>query len=451
MNHYSFVGLYKDEQINLNQDDSIKIDIPLFTDNSKLDHNIGTFINKLSQKGLVPNDLGLDLVILALLVYAADTRVSRDEFAQDGWTREFDIYIPVLNINLWENNKKLIQQILNFLSGDQWNLFFRQRPVEFINILNKETTQKSLFSYSCISLLSGGLDSYTGAIDILNRGEKPIFISHHCDPANPVYQTACVTSLENKYGLNSFFSLSTSVGFDKKIDSLPNRETTLRSRSFLFFALAILTATCFENSINILVPENGLISLNVPLDSLRLGALSTRTTHPFYMAKWNELLSSLNFNTQLINPYRFRTKGEMLAECSDKDFLKETVNLTISCSSPKLGGWKSDLKHCGYCLPCIIRRASIEHAFLTDFTEYRCNIKSKKILNSKRAEGEDVRSFQYAINKIKKNPRSARFSVHIPGPLTDYSLDDINKYEQVYTRGMNEVAQLLKDVKTKPR
>jgi hypothetical protein len=29
------------------------------------------------------------------------------------------------------------------------------------------------------------------------------------------------------------------------------------------------------------VPENGLIVINVPLDPLRLGAFSTRTTHPF--------------------------------------------------------------------------------------------------------------------------------------------------------------------------
>ena len=41
------------------------------------------------------------------------------------------------------------------------------------------------------------------------------------------------------------------------------------------------------------VPKNGLIALNVPLDQLRLGALSTRTTHPFYIARWNELVGIL--------------------------------------------------------------------------------------------------------------------------------------------------------------
>lgn len=51
------------------------------------------------------------------------------------------------------------------------------------------------------------------------------------------------------------------------------------------------------------VPENGLIALNVPLDPLRLGALSTRTTHPFYMARWNDLLSALGIPGRLENPY----------------------------------------------------------------------------------------------------------------------------------------------------
>ena len=50
-------------------------------------------------------------------------------------------------------------------------------------------------------------------------------------------------------------------------------------------------ATGLAPPFSLAVPENGLIALNVPLDPLRLGALSTRTTHPFYIARWNELLA----------------------------------------------------------------------------------------------------------------------------------------------------------------
>ena len=50
---------------------------------------------------------------------------------------------------------------------------------------------------------------------------------------------------------------------------------------------------------------------------LRLGALSTRTTHPFYMARWNELLAALGISGRIENPYWHKTKGEMVGECAN--------------------------------------------------------------------------------------------------------------------------------------
>ena len=60
-------------------------------------------------------------------------------------------------------------------------------------------------------------------------------------------------------------------------------ESSTRSRSFLFIDFEIF-ALSGMGGVNVLqVPENGLIALNVPLDTLRVGSHSTRTTHPFYM------------------------------------------------------------------------------------------------------------------------------------------------------------------------
>ena len=38
-----------------------------------------------------------------------------------------------------------------------------------------------------------------------------------------------------------------------------------------------------QKKIDILVPENGVISINVPLTVRRVGTLSTRTTHPYFI------------------------------------------------------------------------------------------------------------------------------------------------------------------------
>ena len=72
--------------------------------------------------------------------------------------------------------------------------------------------------------------------------------------------------------------------------------------------------TGMDNINELLVPENGLIALNVPLDETRVGSFSTRTTHPFYLSLWNELLVGLGLNLSVKNPYWNKTKGEMAGE-----------------------------------------------------------------------------------------------------------------------------------------
>lgn len=74
----------------------------------------------------------------------------------------------------------------------------------------------------------------------------------------------------------------------------PDKKT--RGRSFLFFAAGAFAVSGFDKRFVLYVPKNGLIALNVPLDPLRLGSFSTRTTHPFYIAKWNEVLKMVGIN-----------------------------------------------------------------------------------------------------------------------------------------------------------
>src|SRR3546814_16381021 len=74
------------------------------------------------------------------------------------------------------------------------------------------------------------------------------------------------------------------LGFDHNHLDTGEVEETQRGRSFLFFALASLAASAFGKPTKINLPENGLLPLNVPLDSLRFGAVSHRTPHPYFIA-----------------------------------------------------------------------------------------------------------------------------------------------------------------------
>src|SRR3546814_17913306 len=89
-------------------------------------------------------------------------------------------------------------------------------------------------------------------------------------------------------------------------------ENTQRGRSFLFYSLATLAASAIDGRTTVDIPENGLIALNVPLDPLRFGALSTRTAHPHFIASMQRLIDALALDGELTHPYRHMTKGEMV-------------------------------------------------------------------------------------------------------------------------------------------
>lgn len=412
----------------------------------RLDHGLGQMLDQLTDRGMYPDEVAIDLGILAASVTAADTRISRQDDAQDSWTREIDLYLPVSDVDLWSDNVQLIERMLRFLTGDIWSVSFRPRPKGMESLLKRPPSLVRT-TLDSVCLFSGGLDSFTGAIDLLEDGKNPVFVSHYKD-ASTKSQEVCAAALSNQYGDLGPRHVRANVSFDK--NDLPGlgTETTTRGRSFIFFALAALAADCMDGTTPIYVPENGLISLNVPLDPLRLGAWSTRTTHPFYMARWQELLDNLGIDARLQNPYRFNTKGEMLSGCSNPAFLSKNYDITVSCSSITKGRWRGlPPGHCGYCTPCLIRRASIKAAFRKDTTQYSIPDLNAQPLNGREAESVDVRSFQMMHRRVKKNPGLARVLIHKTGPLANYSVSEISDYADVFKRGIEEVGALIEKVR----
>jgi 7-cyano-7-deazaguanine synthase in queuosine biosynthesis len=432
---------------------TLSTEINFLKDNGKLEFGLDKAIEGLGEYGLTPSDTSVDLALLAATVTAADTRISRRLNAQDFWTREIALHIPVADPALWGAQAELLSKLLNFLTGDRWSLHFRERP-EVEGGLIKASTKPRTLNPTSVCLFSGGLDSFIGAIDLLSQGLTPLFVSHHWDSVTAKYQKNCSALLKARY-IQAFGHVRAHVGFKRTTFLQERGEDTLRGRSFLFFSLAALAADSVGERMVINVPENGLISLNVPLDPLRVGALSTRTTHPFYMARFNELLTNLGINAVLHNSYAFKTKGEMAMECMDQEFIRQHASNTMSCSSPQSRRYDTDPAerapmHCGRCVPCLIRRASLHAAFRLDETPYRIPDLNAQTLDSRKAEGEHVRAFQLSLAKLAANPGRAKFDVHKPGPLSDHP-SSIADYVGVYTRGMEEVGSLLNGVVSRPK
>src|SRR5438270_605596 len=82
--------------------ESLQTVLQFIQSNRRFDFGIGDALSQLQRWGIHPSETALDLLVLAAMVYCADTRINRHSEAQDSWTREVDIYLPVHDTSLWE-------------------------------------------------------------------------------------------------------------------------------------------------------------------------------------------------------------------------------------------------------------------------------------------------------------------------------------------------------------
>ncbi len=430
---------------------SVETELRFIDGYRRLAFGLGQMTDQLSDRGVLPSEVALDLAIIAASMTAADTRISRTDDSQDTWTREIDLHVPVRNVVLWTPLSGLLEQTLKFLTGDRWRVFFRERHPDYTNLIIRPRNLTPP-PFGCVCLFSGGLDSFIGAVDLLQEGQTPLFVSHYWDISTSS-QELCAQRLGVVYGDMAPRHVRARIGFDSNdFDHEMATEPTTRGRSFLFFALAALAASGLENAPVIYVPENGLISLNVPLDPLRVGAWSTRTTHSFYMARCQDLIRRLGIPARFENPYRFMTKGEMLSECRNTAVVRQHVDDTISCSSITKARWQGlSPRQCGFCVPCLIRKAAIDSVFGADPTTYTIADLRAVPRNSRSPVGEHVRAFQMMARRLARRPELAHILIRKSGPLSDYAEDEIEQYAGVFRRGIAEVAGITDGVRVVPQ
>jgi len=419
----------------LNNDEEFKVPDVLSDINIAVkDHYTYTFFEKPKRLYQFPEMFsyaGLDLFYISLMVFFADRKVKR-KLTDDAWTRQFKIYAPVLEIDKWNENKVLLEKMISFLSGDNWTFEFRKRE---LNDIEKKVEKgikriKKKITIEKFCMLSGGLDSFIGAIDLLKTNKSVAFVGHYGGGkgVKPFQEIINEQILRN-------YQLDKKQFFNFHAKPIGGVEDSTRTRSFMFFSHAIVLASGMNKEIELIIPENGLISLNIPLTNTRLGSSSTRTTHPYYMNLLQQLITNLGLMITLFNPYQHKTKGEMIIDCQEPEFLKDNIEKTMSCSHPdndwKLRGKKPS--HCGYCLPCSIRRAAIEKAYKIDNSEYRH-------LNYKTTEKArvELKSFKAGILEYYKKEKHF-FTIQNAGPISK----DIVKYCELYERGMEELKNFL--------
>ena len=369
-------------------------------------------------KEIAPTVEALDFTIIAMAVVAADKAVLRKKSA-DGWTRKIELCIYLHDAPKWRQEKRKLEEMLRFLSGDFWVLNINALPESLVPQKKYDLRQQD-----CICLLSGGMDSLVGAIDLHEEGRNPLFVSQTVR-GDAEHQREYAM----QFGINNLCQWSNNI--KKKGES----EISTRARSMAFFAFALL-ASCgidcnAQGRKELFVPENGYISLNMPLDPLRTGSLSTKTTHPVYMKAMQEIWNDVGINIDFVLPYKYKTKGEVLMDCKNQDLMKKLIFGSTSC-----GKYQRKLQHCGVCVPCLVRRAAFLKNNLCDVTEggyFKENLQC--------SYSKDVAAATLAVVQLKKNGIESL----VKGMLSFAKGEERNLYLGVIERGVLEIGALLRE------
>lgn len=371
---------------------------------------------------LSPVPRAWDFLSIALSVVAADIAGHRDK-SPDGWTREIDLQIAVGDEPFWSSQRALLESALAFLTTDRWTIQFTGGGFQ------ADAPAKAVVpAEDCVTLLSGGLDSLVGAIDLAACGRRPYAVSQIVK-GNASHQEEFARRIGAGLG---------HLALNHNAD-VPDGESppSQRARSIVFLAYGVLAATALRRyhegvSVDLFLCENAFISANPPLTPARVGSLSTRTTHPVFIRQVQRLLESAGLNVQLRNPYQSTTKGEMLAGCSDQGLLLELAGRSTSCGRFGHFGYR----HCGRCVPCQIRRAAFIRWDVHDPTAYIYeNLGSD---DQDHARFDDVRAAALAIAEVESDGFDAWFGTTLSTAL----LEDSTQVRAAVRRGLQELAVL---------
>ncbi|HEX6780878.1 MAG TPA: 7-cyano-7-deazaguanine synthase [Solirubrobacterales bacterium] len=293
-------------------------------------------------------DRELDLLEVAGHLFATDIACERGAGDVE-WNRAIKVWLPVRDPDYWTTQRAVIEGVWTDLTGDDIEIRFEQAT----DPLEAPRMAKAPFpNHDGIALLSGGQDSFAGALDLLASGHHPLYLSHVASGATSSAQKSVEAHLRQRPDTQvKRLKLSARKAPGKYF---PGQESSQRSRTFLFLVAASVVASVGDSA-KVWLNENGVMALHLPLTPARIGSLSTHTAAPPILSRIEALVSDvLGKPTALENRLVGLTKPEVI-ELAVSLGAKDEMQDTVSCW--QIGRTR---EHCGICAPCILRRVSCE-------------------------------------------------------------------------------------------
>ncbi|HKO17287.1 MAG TPA: 7-cyano-7-deazaguanine synthase [Acidobacteriaceae bacterium] len=287
------------------------------------------------------------LEILAAL-YAADKLCPRG--SDIDYNRHIVLHLPVREPSHWTPFTQRIERLYGELTLDRLSLHLLQAD----SPITWRPKSKPFESFDSVALFSGGVDSFAGAVILSAAGRTPLLVSHAASGAIDRALKDLAPAATPGYGVSPRRVLARVLGAEV--------EGSERSRSMLYMGVASAIAAVQQVD-EVYLNENGIMALHVPIAVSRAGSFSTKTANPLIMRDMAILASdALGAQVNIRNNLLAMTKPEVVDRLGHvAPAAAALLDRTISCFSIGRNG-----RHCGWCIPCLIRRVSFEFARVSD-------------------------------------------------------------------------------------
>ncbi|WP_400242695.1 hypothetical protein AB3U99_16845 [Niallia sp. JL1B1071] len=277
----------------------------------------------------------IDIVTImgGLFYYEQQTKKAR---------KNIRLIIPVFHVSIWENNRDILEQLIDWLIEEPVYLQFQPIDVEVM------FPSFCLPNNHAVTLFLDDLDSIVG-VEKNNCSTFPIASDYIrlINKGNEREKKEKLAAFLRENVSDSGEIIALNSGIYKKVTK---KSSAVRNCLLVSIAAA---KTHFNNGNNIYVYKNSKINRDVTIDSNVL----LKSTHPKTFKLLNDLYTSLNLNLTIQTPILHKPFHMVINEMP-KEYKLQIKN-TVDCVRIKGRGKTSIALPCGICLPCLQRKITL--------------------------------------------------------------------------------------------
>ncbi|MEK4442700.1 hypothetical protein [Niallia sp. FSL K6-0077] len=301
------------------------------------------------------------------------------------------LIVPVFNLSLWEKNKAILTELIDWIMDEPVYLTFQQNEAELF------APSFYLPNHQEVTLFLDDIASLVGVAK--NNCIDPPITSDYIRLKN-------MDNEQSKQEKLATF-LRSSVSDAGEIIHLGSAicKKIRRNRSAASICLLVSIAaakTYFNGKGTVYVYQNSKINKDVSID----GDVLLKATHPKTFNLINALYSSLELDLTIQTPILYRPFHRVINEIP-KEY-KPQIKNTAECLRIRGDGYISAKVPCGICLPCLQRKMALSasnNELYDTLYEYDYGQKTADIKNEedKRILTENLQALEHAIEYLKTN------------------------------------------------